>query len=719
MIRFNDILEKVNPYLTNEDIADVTKAYAYSAKVHAGQKRYSGEPYMIHPMEVTSILADIKLDKESIITGLLHDTIEDTLATKEDISRIFGEEVCVLVDGVTKISKLKISSTFEKQAEDFRKLILATGKDIRVILVKLADRLHNIRTISYLPEERRRIFAKETVDLYAPLADRLGIYWIRTELEDKCFEVLKPNEFNEISNTFNAKKDEWEKYSGEVKSMLQAELDRFKLDATVSTRFKNFYSIYRKMIKKNLEPDKVLDIKAFRIISKDISSCYAALGAVHSTWKPIPGRFKDYIALPKSNGYQSLHTTVIGPFGDKVEVQIRTEDMHEIAEYGVAAHWKYKIDSKERKKLIDLPDSVKNIFETQTLSDPREFIDAIKDELITDFVYVFTPKGELKELPIDSSVIDFAYSIHTDLGNKCAGARVNGSIVPFSYKLKSGDAIEIITNKDREPSKDWLKYVVSSKAKSKIRGSIKKIISKDSEKIGREILGKKLGKYGLDIQSTNVIEKLKEFAIDNKYKNLENLYISFSLSKVNIVDILNYFNLGIKTRNEEKVRNYLNPNNAIIVGGTNNVMVRTANCCRPIYGDEIIGFITLGKGISIHRISCKQILQVDSTRLIEAKWDDSHNVKSSTSLRLYCNDKTGILSEISNLIAKHESNIIKINAKKTTSSRSSIYIEILVKDAKHLYEITKGLESIPDVYSVERLLASSSEFNLFEKNSRL
>ena len=451
MIRFNDILEKVNPYLTSEDIAEVTKAYAYSAKVHAGQKRYSGEPYLIHPMEVTSILADIKLDKESIITGLLHDTIEDTLATKADITKIFGEEICTLVDGVTKISKLKISSTFEKQAEDFRKLILATGKDIRVILVKLADRLHNIRTISYLPEERRKIFAKETVDLYAPLADRLGIYWIRTELEDRCFEVLKPNEYDEISKMFNSKKDEWEKYSSEIKSLLQTELNKFNLDALVNTRFKNFYSIYKKMIKKNLDPDKVLDIKAFRIISKDIASCYAALGAVHSTWKPIPGRFKDYIALPKSNGYQSLHTVVIGPFGDKVEVQIRTEEMHEIAEYGVAAHWKYKIGSKERKKLIDLPESVKNIFETQTLSDPREFIDAIKDELITDFVYVFTPKGELKELPIDSCVIDFAYAIHTDLGNKCSGARVNGAIVPFSYKLKSGDAIEIIINKNREP----------------------------------------------------------------------------------------------------------------------------------------------------------------------------------------------------------------------------------------------------------------------------
>ena len=719
MIRFNDILEKVNPYLTSEDIAEVTKAYAYSAKVHAGQKRYSGEPYLIHPMEVTSILADIKLDKESIITGLLHDTIEDTLATKADITKIFGEEICTLVDGVTKISKLKISSTFEKQAEDFRKLILATGKDIRVILVKLADRLHNIRTISYLPEERRKIFAKETVDLYAPLADRLGIYWIRTELEDRCFEVLKPNEYDEISKMFNSKKDEWEKYSSEIKSLLQTELNKFNLDALVNTRFKNFYSIYKKMIKKNLDPDKVLDIKAFRIISKDIASCYAALGAVHSTWKPIPGRFKDYIALPKSNGYQSLHTVVIGPFGDKVEVQIRTEEMHEIAEYGVAAHWKYKIDSKERKKLIDLPESVKNIFETQTLSDPREFIDAIKDELITDFVYVFTPKGELKELPIDSCVIDFAYAIHTDLGNKCSGARVNGAIVPFSYKLKSGDAIEIIINKNREPSKDWLKYVVSSKAKSKIRNSIKNIISKDSEKIGKEILSKKLAKYGLNITDPSVIEKLKVFSAEKNLKNLENLYINYSLSKVNIIEILNCFNLGVKTNLESKETNYLNPNDAIIVGGANNVMVRMANCCGPIYGDEIIGFITLGRGISIHRISCKQILQVDSTRLVEARWDDKYNLKSTTSLRLYCNDKTGILSEVSNLIAKHESNILKINAKKISSSKSSIYLEILVNNAKHLYEITRGLDSIPDVYSVERLLISNSEFNLFEKNSRI
>jgi len=715
VIRFDDILEKVNPYLTQDEIKDVTKAYAYSAKVHGGQKRYSGEPYMIHPMQVASILADIKLDKESIITGLLHDTIEDTLATREDISKIFGSEVCGLVEGVTKISKLKISSTFEKQAEDFRKLILATGKDIRVILVKLADRLHNIRTIKYLPEEKKENFARETIDLFAPLADRLGIYWIRTELEDKCFEVLKPNEYKEIAKMFVEKRDEWEKYSIEIKNMLVSELDNFNIKVDIQSRFKNFYSIYKKMVKKNLDFNNVLDVKAFRIISEDVASCYAALGAVHSTWKPVPGKFKDYIALPKSNGYQSLHTIVIGPFGDKVEVQIRTPQMHEIAEYGVAAHWKYKLNKEDKLKIVDMPDSIKNIFDTHTLSDPKEFIDAIKDELITDFIYVFTPKGELKELPVESSVIDFAYSIHSDLGNNCTGAKVNGAIVPFSYKLVSGDTIEIISNKDKSPSKDWLKYVVTSKAKTKIRNSIKSLASKDSEKIGREILGKKLSKYGLRITDAEVINKLQKYALEKNLRNLEQLYIDYSLSKINFINILNYFDLGVKNKARVVNPKVLNANEAIIVGGENNVMVRMANCCSPIFGDEIIGYITQGKGISIHRISCKQVVGVDSERFVETVWDNSYKLKSVSRLRLDCMDKTGILSEISNLIAQHDANIMKINAKKISFSKSSIYIEILVRNAKHLYEIVSELNSISDVYSVERLYGPQSEFNLYEK----
>ena len=717
MIRINDILEKLHTYLSSEDIEEITKAYAYSAKVHAGQKRYSGEPYMVHPMEVTSILADIKLDKESIITGLLHDTLEDTLATKEEIVDMFGLQVYTLVEGVTKIGQIRISSTFERQAENFRKLILATGKDIRVILVKLADRLHNVRTISFLPAHKRESLAKETLDLYAPLADRLGIYWIRTELEDKCFQSLKPDEYKEITRTFIAKKEEWEKYSSEIQNMLLAQLKKFEIDGQVQTRFKNFYGIYRKMIRQELDFNNVLDVKAFRVITQDVASCYAALGAVHSVWKPVPGRFKDYIALPKSNGYKSLHTVVIGPFGDRVEVQIRSNKMHEVAEYGVAAHWKYKLEQDSHDNLIDLPDSVKKIFDTDTLSDPKEFIDAVKDELITKFVYVFTPKGDLKELPTHSSIIDFAYSIHSDLGNQCSGARVNGRIVPLSYQLKSGDMIEIITKKDRQPSRDWLKYVVTSKAKTKIRNSIKNALSLESLKMGKDILGKKLSRYGLNINKQDVSDKLKKFAAEKSIKSLDDLFIRYSLSKINISEILNYFNLNAQNKpvldDQSKT---LNSNEAIIVGGNDNIMVRFCKSCSPIYGDEIIGYITIGRGISIHRISCKQILEVDSSRLIEAKWDQSYRSKSHTILKVTCFDKPGILSEISNTIAKHDSNIIKINAKPISLTRSSIYIEMLVQDTNHLSSIINDLNLLPDINNVDRLMHTKHnqyDFNLY------
>ncbi len=717
MIRFNDILEKLHTYLLSEDIEEITKAYAYSAKVHAGQKRYSGEPYMIHPMEVTSILADIKLDKESIITGLLHDTLEDTLATKEEIVDMFGPEVYTLVEGVTKIGQIRISSTFERQAENFRKLILATGKDIRVILVKLADRLHNVRTISFLPEHKQEFLAKETLDLYAPLADRLGIYWIRTELEDRCFESLKPNEYKEITRTFIAKKEEWEKYSLEIQNMLLAQLKKFEIDAQIQTRFKNFYGIYKKMMRRELDFNNVLDVKAFRVITKDVSSCYAALGAVHSVWKPVPGRFKDYIALPKSNGYKSLHTVIVGPFGDQVEVQIRSNKMHEVAEYGVAAHWKYKLEQDSSGKLIDLPDSVKKIFDAETLSDPKEFIDAVKDELITEFVYVFTPKGDLKELPAHSSIIDFAYSIHSDLGNQCSGARVNGRIVPLSYQLKSGDMIEIITKKDRQPSRDWLKYAVTSKAKTRIRNSIKKALSVESLKMGKDILGKKLSQHGLNINKQDVVDKLKKFAAEKSIKSLDDLFVRYSLSKINIVEILKYFNLNVQNKSVlDRESKILDSNEAIIVGGNDNIMVRFCKSCSPIYGDEIIGYITIGRGISIHRISCKQILEVDSSRLIEAKWDQTYRSKSPTILKVTCFDKPGILSEISNTIAKHDSNIIKINAKPISLTRSSIYIEMLVQDTNHLSNIINDLNLLPDINNVDRLMHTKHnqyDFNLY------
>ena len=705
MIRLDNIVAKIRPYLTSKDIEEVKKAYAFSAKVHAGQKRYSGEPYMIHPMEVTSILADIKLDKESIITGLLHDTIEDTLATNDDIEKLFGKKVFNLVNGVTKIGQLKISSKFERQAENFRKLILATGKDIRVIIVKLADRLHNCRTIHHLPENKQADFAKETMDLYAPLADRLGIYWIRTELEDISFKILKPHEYAEIEYAFANKKNDWEIYSTEIQGLLQDQLKKYGIKASIQSRFKNFYGIYKKMLSKDLDFNNVFDIKAFRVITNTESDCYAALGAVHSTWRPIPGRFKDYIALPKSNGYQSLHTNVLGPFGDKVEVQIRTGEMHEIAQYGIAAHWKYKLkDENINSKSINFPDSIQKIFDTQTLNDPKEFIDAVKDELITNFVYTFTPTGDLKELPIDSSIIDFAYSIHSDIGNSCYGGKVNGAIVPISYKLKSGDMVEIITKSEQVPKRDWLKHVVTSKAKTKIRSAIKTSLISDSIKIGKSVLSQKLLSYGINIEKKEIIEKLKEFSLVKKIKSLDDVYIKFSLSQINILEILSFMGIDIKNKSKTaRSSRVIDSSNAIVVGGNDNVMVRFAKCCSPIYGDEIIGHITIGKGISIHRISCNQILEIDPSRRIEAKWDKSFASKSSTKLKVSCFDKPGILSEVSNTIAKHESNIIKINAKQISSVKSSIYIELLVRDAEHLNDIVEDLSSIVDVNNVERL----------------
>ena len=705
MIRLDNIVAKIKPYLTSKDIEEVKKAYAFSAKVHAGQKRYSGEPYMIHPMEVTSILADIKLDKESIITGLLHDTIEDTLATNDDIEKLFGKKVFNLVNGVTKIGQLKISSKFERQAENFRKLILATGKDIRVIIVKLADRLHNCRTIHHLPENKQADFAKETMDLYAPLADRLGIYWIRTELEDISFKILKPHEYAEIEYAFANKKSDWEIYSTEIQGLLKDQLEKYGIKASIQSRFKNFYGIYKKMLSKDLDFNNVFDIKAFRVITNTESDCYAALGAVHSTWRPIPGRFKDYIALPKSNGYQSLHTNVLGPFGDKVEVQIRTGEMHEIAQYGIAAHWKYKLkDENINSKSVNFPDSIQKIFDTQTLNDPKEFIDAVKDELITNFVYTFTPTGDLKELPIDSSIIDFAYSIHSDIGNSCYGGKVNGAIVPISYKLKSGDMVEIITKSEQVPKRDWLKHVVTSKAKTKIRSAIKTSLISDSIKIGKSVLSQKLLSYGINIDKKEIIEKLKEFSLVKKIKSLDDVYIKFSLSQINILEILSFMGIDIKNKSKTaRSSRVIDSSNAIVVGGNDNVMVRFAKCCSPIYGDEIIGHITIGKGISIHRISCNQILEIDPSRRIEAKWDESFASKSSTKLKVSCFDKPGILSEVSNTIAKHESNIIKINAKQISSVKSSIYIELLVRDAEHLNDIVEDLSSIVDVSNVERL----------------
>ncbi|MBF8303473.1 MAG: (p)ppGpp synthetase SpoT/RelA, partial [Candidatus Dadabacteria bacterium] len=458
MLRLNDIVEKVTSYLPEADVEVIKRAYVYSAKVHAGQKRSSGESYLGHPLEVAGILADLRLDLSSVVTGLLHDTVEDTLATLDEIEALFGKEVALLVDGVTKISKLPFTSKIEEQAESFRKLFLATAKDIRVVLVKLADRLHNMRTLEYLPEDRQKRISKETLEIYSPLAHRLGIYWIRTELEDLSFRFLNPEEYENISKLIAKKKKEWEKYVESVKGILEKQLMEFGIKAEITGRFKHIYAIYNKMQTQNLEFDQVHDVIAFRIITSSLRECYEALGAVHAAWKPVPGRFKDYIALPKGNGYQTLHTTVIGPFGERMEVQIRTQRMHEIAEYGIAAHWKYKEGRIEAAESDKIYASLRQLLEWKDIKDPTEFLEAVKGELIPNMVYVFTPKGDLKELPNGATPVDFAYSIHTEVGNHCTRARANGKLVPLDYKLRSGDTVEIATLPDKKPSRDWLRF---------------------------------------------------------------------------------------------------------------------------------------------------------------------------------------------------------------------------------------------------------------------
>ena len=474
MIRLNDILDKVSAYNPTADLNLIRKAYVYCAKVHQGQTRLSGEPYIIHPMEVAGLLAELKLDVPSIVTGFLHDTIEDTLATSEDLAKMFGSEVAALVDGVTKISKINFKTKEESQAENFRKMLLAMAIDIRVILVKLADRLHNMRTLEFQDETKQRRIARETMDIYAPIANRLGISWVKVELEDLSFRYLHPEIYFDLVKKISQKKHEREAFVEEAKSIISEKLSFYGIHGEVSGRSKHLYSIYRKMEKRNVEFEEIYDLIAVRILVDDVRECYEVLGVIHSAWKPIPGRFKDYIAMPKGNMYQSLHTTVIGPQGDRMEVQIRTHEMHSVADAGIAAHWKYKegkgYDEKDVKRFAWL----RQLLEWQLdLQDSKEFMDSVKVELFTEEVYVFTPKGDVKGYPKGSTPIDFAYSVHTDVGHRCVGAKVNGKLVPLKYELKNGDIVEVITSPHHTPSKDWLKIVKSSRARNKIRAWIK------------------------------------------------------------------------------------------------------------------------------------------------------------------------------------------------------------------------------------------------------
>ncbi len=713
MIRLNDIIDNVDRYLhlSEKDVDMIKKAYVYSAKVHSGQKRSSGEPYLSHPLEVSGIIAKMKLDVSSIITGLLHDTVEDTLATSEEIESMFGKEIAFLVEGVTKIGQLPYTSKIERQAEGFRKLILATAKDIRVVLIKLADRLHNMRTLEHLSPDKQKRISSETFDIYAPMSHRLGINWVTTELEDLSFRYLNPDEYKKLSKQIAKKRKAWEAHVEEAKVILTEKLSEFDLSPEIAGRFKHIYGIYRKMQEQNLEFENVYDVIAFRLITNSLKECYETLGAVHASWKPVPGRFKDYIALPKGNGYQSLHTTVIGPFGERMEIQIRTRAMHEVAESGVASHWKYKEGKLDGSGTYEIYATLRQLLEWKDIQDPTEYMEAIKGELIADVVYVFTPDGDLKELPTGATPIDFAYSIHTEVGNKSTRANVNGKLVPLNHQLKTGDTVEIVTSKDQHPNRDWLKFVVTSGAKTKIRNWLRTEERKQSEIVGKSICERKFKQHGLDFQAILKKGEISKVLPEFKIKDVKDLYLAIGFGKVSANDLLkkvvpseNIDSESDKERIEKIIKTITSSSDGgVLIRGYDDVMIRFANCCSPLPGEDIIGYITRGKGITIHRHDCPKLLEVDLARRIDVEWDTKFKGSRPARILVTCTDKPGILSSITNTFSTSEVNISKAEIHSTDVEDAIGTFDVVVTDLSQLEDVIKSIKKVKGVKSVERM----------------
>jgi guanosine-3',5'-bis(diphosphate) 3'-pyrophosphohydrolase len=715
MLRFNDILDRLTSYNPSADTDLLRKAYVFSAKVHLGQVRLSGEPYLNHPLEVAGILTQLKLDVASVATGLLHDTVEDTLTTLEEIRENFGDEIAQLVGGLTKISQIPLRSFEEGQAENFRKMILAMVKDIRVILVKLADRLHNMRTLKYHVPEKQVEIAQETLDIYAPLANRLGIDWVKSELEDLAFQYLHPDIYDEIQRRIAKKEKERSHYIDEVKRTLMKKLYENHIEGEVAGRLKQIYSIYIKMKDQKIDFDQVYDITAFRVIVNTIKECYDVLGIIHSLWKPIPGKFKDYIGLPKENMYQSLHTAVIGPYGERIEIQIRTQEMHKIAEEGIAAHWKYK----EGKVFEEADDKrftwLRQLLEWQRdLKDDAEFIESVKVDLFPHEVYVFTPKGSVKQFPIGATPVDFAYSIHSDIGNHCSGAKVNGKIIPLRYELRSGDTVEIMTLPNQKPSKDWLKFVKTSRAKTKIRQWFTNEEREKSINLGKEILEKELRKYNLQqaklIKSGDLAKVANEFS----FQGVDDLIAAVGYGKVTANQIIGKIlpQERLEQQREEQKEGRLkhlfkkitrSPKDALLIKGIDNVMVRYAGCCNPLPGDRVVGFITRGRGVTIHTTDCQNAMDNDPHRKVEVEWDSTKEYSYPVRIRIYSEDKKGLLAEISASLSSNAANISNARVDTTEEKKAIGTFEIEIRDLNHLKKVIKALEKIKGVNRVERL----------------
>ncbi len=711
MLRINDILDKVQAYLSPSELEMIEKAYIFSASVHQEQIRLSGEPYLTHPMEVCGILAQMKLDAATLVTGLLHDTVENTLATPEQIEDAFGKDVAFLVDGLTKISKITLGNQEERQAENFRKMILAMSSDIRILLVRLADRIHNMRTLEFQSPERQIYISKESLELYAPLANRLGIYWMKMELEDLSFRYLDFEAYNDLARRVVKKKEKREEYTQEVNGIISRELDRFGLKGEVEGRAKHFYSIYQKMKEQHIDFDEVYDLTAFRIIldSDKEKDCYEALSIVHALWKPVPGRVKDYIAMPKANHYQSLHTTMIGPYGERVEIQIRTRAMHEWAEEGIAAHWRYKEgralssdDGDQIKMLRDLLDA------QQEIENPREFMSNLKVALFPEEVYVFTPNGDVRSFPKGATPIDFAYSIHTDIGNQCIGAKVNRSIVPLKYQLKNGDTVEIITQAGHHPSKDWLKFVVTSRAIAKIRNWVKTEERKRSLALGRDLLEREFKKHHLKFGQIAKSSKMAEIYAEYHIDSLDDLMAVVGYGKVSPKHVVHHFLPEEETKKETTVaRTRKKGAETAPVGvsltGIEDIMVRFGKCCDPLPGDEITGYISRGRGITVHTANCAHIREMDPDRLVDVQWDIREKREYPVQMRIVGNDKKGLLADISSAITSVDVNITHAEINISQDGEAICDFAVNVNDLHQFNKVITAVKKVREVISVERL----------------
>ncbi|MGO0154124.1 RelA/SpoT family protein [Leuconostoc mesenteroides] len=732
-----EVLEMVGQYMSESDTINVKKAYEWASELHKEQKRKSGEPYIIHPIQVAGILAELKMDTATVISGYLHDVVEDTTATLQDVRDNFGETIAQIIDGVTKISKIQYQSSQEQLAENHRKLLLAMSKDIRVIIVKLADRLHNMRTLGALREEKQKRIAKETLEIYAPLADRLGISTIKWELEDLSLSYIDPEQYYHIASLMNMKREERISYVQKAVDQINDAIKDLELShVDVYGRPKHIYSIYRKMVDKHKAFEEIYDLLAVRVLTDSIPDTYAVLGAIHSKWTPIPGRFKDYIALPKANGYQSLHTTVIGPHGRPLEVQIRTHHMHEVAEYGVAAHWAYKKNGGSNKE-TNVDDNsqqalnvIQGILELQeNAKNAEDFMDGVTGDLFSDRVYAFTPRGDVFELAKGAGPLDMAFSIHTNIGIKTTGAKINGRIVPLDYKIKTGDIIEIITSANAKPSRDWLEIVSTRRARNKIKQYFKQLDREDNIAAARELLSKNLRDNDFNPSDILTSENIQETADKMHYHTPDDMLAAIGFGDIAVPGVVNKLTEKIREANEEAAtaelqREMLEEGHEItreetaftkrqkstaddiVIAGVDNLLVRLGRCCTPVPGDDVKGYITKGRGISVHRVGCPNIraAQLQGQRLVDVQWEDENGSKPNydADLTVHGENRGGLLNDVLRSVNGRTRYVNSVNGHVTKNGMAQVSLSIGVKNSEQLTAIMDSLNNLPAVYDVER-----------------